>query len=74
MLAACEAGGDARRLASEILRFGRSICAEDRAEDNTAPAGAGGDGAVRLTLIGAQFVMGEYDSRLGQRGLDRHAG
>ena len=78
LLAAYEADGDARRLANEILRFGRSIYAEDRAGDAPAPApspaGAGRDGAARLTLIGAQFVMGEYDPRLGQKGLDRHAG
>ena len=77
LLAAYEADGDARRLANEILRFGRSIYAEDRAGDGVVPAPApspAGDDDARLTLIGAQFVMGEYDPRLGQKGLDRHAG
>ena len=78
LLTAYEADGDARRLASEILRFGRRIYADDRAGDGgggggDAQAGAGAAGAARLVLIGAQFVMGEYDSRLGRKGLDRHA-
>ena len=76
LLTAYEADGDARRLASEILRFGRRIYADDRAGDGgggDAQAGAGAADAARLVLIGAQFVMGEYDSRLGRKGLDRHA-
>ena len=76
LLAAYEADGDARRLASEILRFGRHIYADDRAEDGggegDAQSRAGADGAAKLVLIGAQFVMGEYDPRLGRKGLDRH--
>ena len=76
LLEAYEADGDARRLASEILRFGKRIYADDRAEDGggegDAQSRAGTAGAARLVLIGAQFVMGEYDPRLGRKGLDRH--
>ena len=77
LLAAYEADGDARRLANEILRFGKSIYAADGdadADDGGTSAGADGDGAPRLVLIGAQFVMDGYDPSMGRRGLDRHTG
>lgn len=81
LLAAHESDGDAAGLARDIARFSKSIYAEDRAGDGgggnagTASAGggrSGGDGAGRLVLVGAQFVMEGYDPRLGQEGLERH--
>ena len=79
LLKAYEADGNARRLADEILQFGKSIYADETWEagagggnDNGTPADADGDGAAKLVLIGAQFVMGEYDSNMGRKGLDRH--
>ena len=81
LLEAYEADGDAARLAEDIRKFGRSIYAEDREGGDAAGGSAGargaeGDGdsgdAARLVLIGAQFVMAEYDPGLGQKGLERH--
>ena len=80
LLGAYDAGAvDAAALADDIRVFGRRIYAEDRAAgggDVEGGGGAeeGGDGAGRLVLVGAQFVMEEYDSRLGQKGLERHMG
>ena len=78
MLGAYDAGGvDAVALAGDIRAFGRRIYAEDRAAGSGDDKGGGGaeggaGGAGRLVLVGAQFVMEEYDSRLGQKGLERH--
>ena len=82
LLGAYEADGDAARLAEDIRKFGRSIYAEDREGGDAAVGSAGargaegdgdgGGGAARLVLIGAQFVMDEYDPGLGQKGLERH--
>ena len=82
MLAAYEADGDARRLANEVLRFERIVCAGDGEAGggggggggNGARAGAEGGAASDLVLIGAQFVMDEYDPDMGRKGLDRHTG
>ena len=82
MLAAYEADGDARRLANEVLRFERIVCAGDGEADggggdgggDGARAGAEGGTAADLVLIGAQFVMDEYDPDVGRKGLDRHTG
>ena len=79
MLEAYEADRNVRRLANEILRFGKRFELRDGANGNStesgesARAGSGRDGIANLVLIGAQFVMDEYDPRLGRRGLDRHA-
>ena len=79
MLEAYEADGDALRLANEILKFGKRFDLGDGANDGSGGGGdvragaGGGGGASNLVLIGAQFVMDEYNPRLGRRGLDRHA-
>ena len=81
MLAAYEADGDARRLANEVLRFEKIVCAGDGEAGGSgneggdgAHAGAEGGTAADLVLIGAQFVMDEYDPYMGRKGLDRHTG
>ena len=77
LLAAYEGDGNARRLAKEILQFGKRFEPRDGANDGSggggARAGAGGDDAANLVLIGAQFIMDEYNPGLGRRGLDRHS-
>ena len=81
LLGAYESDGDAVRLAEDIRRFGRSVYAEDREGGSDAAGAASGadsdaagaaSGAERLVLVGAQFVMEEYDPKLGQKGLERH--
>ena len=77
LLAAYEADGNARRLAKEILQFGKRFEPRDGANGDSggggARAGSGGDGSTNLVLIGAQFVMDEYNPGLGHKGLDRHS-
>ena len=77
LLAAYEADGNARRLAKEILQFGKRFEPRDGANGDSggggARVGSGRDGSANLVLIGAQFVMDEYNPGLGRRGLDRHS-
>ena len=80
-IGAYESDGDATSLVQNILKFGRGIYAEDRNEKGAAGIGADATGTVGdkiddagLVLIGAQFIMDEYDSKLVQKGLEQHMG
>ena len=72
LLAAYNVDGDAERLARGVQKFADSIYIGDGNQDGSGAGGASGNATAGLSLVGAVFIMRDFDPDLGRKGMDRH--
>ena len=63
---------DAERLARNVQKFADSIYVGDGNREGSDAGDAGENENASLRLVGAMFIMRDFDPYLGRKGIDRH--
>lgn len=72
LLGAYKADGDAERLVQDIRKLADRIHVGDKIPDGYDSGPTDENDFTSLKLVGAMFIMKDFDPDLGRRGMDRH--